>query len=486
MAGPFRMCARVSALDARPGGAPLDGALLARALGDRAGVVLLDSAAGQGARWTVMGLEPLRGAGLPSDLAGLESWLAQLEPGPGDAIPGPFAGGFLGSIAYDCGVAGEGLVLPPDPQGLPRILGGLFTDFIVLDRDEGQAHLVLGDAPGDGRSPVEVRRQGILEALARASAPEGCPDPGLHAGPLVRQTAPALHAERVRAVQAQIAAGEVYQANLAHRITAPFEGTAAALFLALRQHNPAPYMGFVDAPEGAVVSSSPELLLESDGATVRSRPIKGTRPRSADPAQDRALAEELLASAKDHAELAMIVDLVRNDCSRVCVPGSVQVGPLPDLESHASVHHLAADVTGRLAPGRTALDALLALFPGGSITGAPKLRAMEVLAELEVAGRGHFTGTMGMLDLRGHACFNILIRTLSVRWDGAGASSGEVSFQVGGGITAASDPWDEEHETRVKGQRMARALGSDLFEEGAGGAPDGAAQGAASSLQDRR
>ncbi len=484
MAVPFRMCARVSALEARPGGPPLDGALLARALGTRAGTVLLDSAAGQGARWTVMGLEPLRGAGLPTDLTGLAPWLAQLEQAAGDPIPGPFAGGFLGSIAYDCGVAGEALDLPEDPQGLPRILGGLFTDFIVLDHEEGRAHLVLGDDPGDGRPPVEARRQGVLDALAQAAA--ALDRPGLHAGPLVRRTGPADHAERVRAVQAQIAAGEVYQANLAHRITARFEGTAAALFLALREHNPAPYMGFVDAPEGAVVSSSPELLLESDGVTVRSRPIKGTRPRSADPARDQALAEELLASAKDHAELAMIVDLVRNDCSRVCVPGSVEVGPLPDLESHASVHHLAADVTGRLASGRTALEALQALFPGGSITGAPKLRAMEVLAELEEAGRGHFTGTMGMLDLRGHARFNILIRTASVRWDRPGASSGEVSFQVGGGITAASDPWEEERETRVKGQRMARALGSDLFEGEAEAGPQGAGPVAASSLQDRR
>ena len=333
MAGPFRMCARVSALEARPGGPPLDGALLARVLGERPGVVLLDSAAGRGARWTVMGLEPLRGAGLPTDLAGLGPWLAQLEPAAGDLIPGPFAGGFLGSIAYDCGVAGEDLDLPEDPQGLPRILGGLFTDFIVLDHAEGRAHLVLGDAPGDGRPPVEARRRAVLDALAGAAAAPARPEPGLHAGPLVRRTGPADHAERVRAVQAQIAAGEVYQANLAHRITARFEGTAAALFLALREHNPAPYMGFVDAPEGAVVSSSPELLLESDGVVVRSRPIKGTRPRAEDPEQDEALAAELLASAKDHAELAMIVDLVRNDCSRVCVPGSVEVGPLPDLES---------------------------------------------------------------------------------------------------------------------------------------------------------
>ena len=411
-----------------------------------------------------MGIEPLRGVERPARPEQLADLLAALEPAAGDPVPGPFSGGFMGSIAYDCGVAGESLALPPDPERLPPILGGLHTDFVVLDHASGQAHLVLGDAPGDGRASVEERHRHALADLARAGArPER-----LQADALVRETSTAEHVARVQDVQALIAAGEVYQVNLAHRITARLEGSAAALFLALRRHNPAPYMGLVQAPEGAVVSSSPELLLECDGSAVRSRPIKGTRPRGDSAEADAALAEELLASIKDQAELAMIVDLVRNDCSRVCVPGTVEVGPLPDLESHASVHHLAADVTGRLQPGRTALDALLALFPGGSISGAPKLRAMEAIADLEGAGRGHFTGTMGMLDVHGRACFNILIRSATVRWDAPGASSGEVSFQVGGGITASSDPWDEERETRVKGLRMARALGSDLFEGASG------------------
>jgi len=246
------------------------------------------------------------------------------------------------------------------------------------------------------------------------------------------------------------------------------------LYLALRRWNPAPYMGYLGTETTTLLSSSPEMLLECSAGKLRSRPIKGTLPRGRTLAEDRIRAKELLASEKDRAELAMIVDLVRNDCSRVAEVGSVRVGPLPELESHASVLHLAADVTAQLAPGRTALDALGALFPGGSISGAPKLRSMEAIAALEGEGRGFFTGSLGFLDCAGNGLFNILIRSLVVRSKevaGVSKSSQEVTFWVGGGITAASDPAAEERETRVKGARLAAALAGEAVLEEALGLP---------------
>jgi para-aminobenzoate synthetase component 1 len=218
------------------------------------------------------------------------------------------------------------------------------------------------------------------------------------------------------------------------------------------------YLAWGAGPDGALLSASPELLLEVRGRRARTRPIKGTIARGADEAEDRANKAELCASEKDLAELAMIVDLERNDLGRIARAGSVRVREFPALESYAALHHLVADVECELRPQSTALDALLAVFPGGSITGAPKLRSMEVIAELEGEGRGFFTGALGFLDTRGDACFNILIRTLV--WRPRAEGQGEVSFHVGGGITWRSNAKAEEREARIKGAALAAALGS--------------------------
>ena len=451
----MRFRPRVFELDAR-----LDaGDLLAR-LRSRRGLVALDSAGGEPRRFSLVAFDPLRGVAVPSALVDLRALLGGLRAQSGDPVPGPFRGGFLGALSYDLGVAGERPIpVAADPWRSPRIAGGLYVDFFVRDEGCGRIWLVLGDDPGDGRPEVEVRRRKILALL---DAPED-PSPTCRpTGPLVRRTPAEEHAARIGRARERIAAGDFYQANLAHRFTRSMEGNPVDLYRAIREHHPAPYMGYLawDAqsssggegfPRGAILSASPELLLEFDGELARTRPIKGTAARGRTRAEDERRARELLASPKDLAELAMIVDLERNDLGRVCVPGSVRVERHPHLESYATVHHLSADVVGRPRPGVTAVELLAALFPGGSVTGAPKLAAMEAIALLEGEGRGFFTGALGFLDLGGRAAFNILIRTLVWR-------PGEVSFHVGGGITWSSDARAEDDETLTKGSALAAAL----------------------------
>lgn len=434
------------------------------AFGDLPGLAVLDSASGEPARYSWLAFEPLDPKGAaPRDLAQLGALLGSLAQAPGDRVPGPFGGGFVGALSYDLGVRGEDQALPVDPWSAPPVVGGLYTDFCVLDHGEDAAWLVLGVEPGDGRAPVGQREERLRAAWDRAET--RTPGPVEPAGPLVRHTPSAEHQARIESVRAAIGRGDCYQANLAHRFTRAVHGAPLDLYQRLRGINPAPYMAYLgwDAdgwaraggsagePAGALLSAAPELLLECDGQALRTRPIKGTAARGHDEEQDFFAAEALLASAKDRAELAMIVDLERNDLGRVCRPGSVRAIGFPTLRSYATVHHLEADVVGELAEGLTALDALGALFPGGSITGAPKLASMELIADLEGHGRGFFTGSAGFLDARGHALWNILIRTLIWR-------PGEVSFSVGGGITYSSEAGAEDRETLHKGSALARAL----------------------------
>ncbi len=416
--------------------------------------VLLESARGYPSRFGVLGFDPLpprprESVRTPREL------LAQLEPAGGDEIPGMFAGGFLGAFAYDLGVEGERpLRCPPEPWGFPRVAGGLYVDFLVRDERERTTWLVLGEDPGDGRAAVAQRAREVRAALATEPAAEE-----LACGAIQRAVSSAEHMARVERCRRFIAAGDIYQANLAHRMTTPVRGAPERWFARLRERNPAPYMGYAEFEGGALLSASPELLLEFDGARARTRPIKGTIARSPEPALDARAREQLLASEKDRAELAMIVDLERHDLGRVARPGGVWVEGFPHLESYARVHHLMADVVADVSSGVDASAVLAALFPGGSITGAPKLRAMEVIAELEGEGRSFYCGSLGFVDLRGHAAFNILIRTLLWRAGGvSGPWTGELAFRVGGGITWQSDPAAEDAETLAKAAGILDAL----------------------------
>jgi len=413
-------------------------------------LVLLEGPGGAPDRAAFVFVDPLATC---DDVASLAQWRARLADFRfevrGERAAPPW-GGFAGVLAYDLGVAGEAQELPRDPWGWPLVLGGVYGDGVLFDRVQRRAWLATADG-GTGRSRAERRARLVAELAAPLPTL-----PTVRADPARRRTDGASYTQRVERVRADIRAGEYYQANLSHRFECDLAGEPLALYAALRRANPAPYMGFVASPHGCLLSSSPELLLDCDGVHALSRPIKGTARRDADPVLDAERARALLASAKDRAELAMIVDLVRNDLAHVAAVGGVRVEALFELESYAHVHHLVATVQARLAPGRAACDALAALFPGGSVTGAPKLRAMRALAELEGEGRGPFYGSLGHLASDGRGAFNILIRTLRTRPLGDGRHA--VDFRVGGGVTWRSDPAAEERESLDKARGLLAAL----------------------------
>jgi len=276
-------------------------------------------------------------------------------------------------------------------------------------------------------------------------------------GPIVSSLERGAYLPRARRVLDYIGAGDCYQANLTREFRAPCSGDPWTFYRHLHDTNPAPMGAYLEYPFGAVLSSSPERLIEVHGREVSSRPIKGTRRRRADPAEDARAVAELAASAKDRAENVMIVDLLRNDLGRVCETGSVRVPGLCEVESFATVHHLVSTVTGTLAPGRDALDALDACFPGGSITGAPKIRAMQIIDELEPTRRGPYGGAVGYLDFAGDMDTCIALRTIVWR-------NGTFDVQAGAGVVADSVPAAEFEETMNKAKAMLKAV--QLAEEG--------------------
>ena len=261
------------------------------------------------------------------------------------------------------------------------------------------------------------------------------------------------YAGAFKRVQEHIRVGDCYQVNLAQRFAARAMGDAWHAYLKLRAINPAPFAAYLDLPDGKIVCSSPERFLEVRGDRVETKPIKGTRPRSADAVRDRALADELRASAKDRAENVMIVDLLRNDLGKCCVPGSVRVSKLFDIESFASVHQLVSTVEGRLAPDKHALDLVGACFPGGSITGAPKVAAMKIIEALEPHRRSVYCGSIGYVGYDGNMDLNIAIRTLVQQGD-------YVYTWAGGGVVADSKVDAEYQESFDKAAAMLAVMDS--------------------------
>ena len=309
----------------------------------------------------------------------------------------------------------------------------------------------------------------VLERLASAEvrsaghAPAGEPWPRGGAAPAYASDAAAGiglrstfthrgYLNAVAKVREYIVAGDIFQANLSQRFQAPLREQPFDLYRRLRRRNPAPFAAYLAFDDVTVLSASPErfLRLDPDGQ-VETRPIKGTRPRGLGPMHDAALGRALAESVKDRAENVMIVDLLRNDLSRVCRPGSVRVPELFALEQHPTVHHLVSTVLGALEPGADAVDLVRAAFPGGSITGAPKVRAMEIIAELEPTRRGVYCGSIGYLSATGAMDTSIVIRTFVLR-------DGELYFQAGGGIVADSDPELEYRETLDKAAGLIATL----------------------------
>ena len=316
----------------------------------------------------------------------------------------------------------------------------------VWDLAEGRAWLV-----GAGwRRPAAAA---AAELAGWLDGSEPAPDPGAApAGPVLGDFTREGYEAAVGEVRNRIAAGEIYQMNLAQRFSCAAPEPPARLYRRLRGLNPAPMAAYVEAGEWTVLSSSPERFIAVERGRIRTFPVKGTRPRGATPAQDATLRRDLAASEKERAELLMIVDLLRNDLGRICRFGSVRVRRLHDLESFATVHHLVGEVEGELRPGVGAAELLRAVFPGGSITGAPKLRAMRVIGELEPVPRGIFSGAIGYWSACGRIDLNIAIRTIVCH-------RGQASFHVGAGIVWDSDPGLEYEETLAKGRALLAALG---------------------------
>jgi para-aminobenzoate synthetase component 1 len=375
------------------------------------------------------------------------------EPGVLDGLP-PFAGGGIGYMSYELGRYIEHLPASvEDDLDLPELAFGFFDRVVAADLASGRKWLLVSGEEDDD-----------LEAAAASALKRIAPGSGNGAGSAVpAQSEPGTalefscgfsrdeYLESVGKVKEYILAGDIYQANLSQRFSAPLLEPAWDLYRRLRVVNAAPFSAYMNLGDFAVASSSPERFLEVDGRRVETRPIKGTSRRYEEPDEDERSRRELLASKKDRAELSMIVDLERNDLGRVCEYGSVQVEEHAVLESYARVHHLVSTVTGTLHQGRDVIDLLRSTFPGGSITGAPKIRSIEIIDELEPTARSVYTGSIGYLGFNGRHDTNIAIRTMIIR-------GGRVYFQVGGGIVADSEPAAEFEETLDKARAMFEAV----------------------------
>jgi para-aminobenzoate synthetase component 1 len=417
-------------------------------------------------------------------LAAVRAALAPFRTEPVAGLP-PFQGGAGGFIGYDYGGVLERL---PSPRygdlPIPDVCLGLYDWVIAWDHHERAAWIVSTGMPWHGANRHQRAAERLAWVQARLAADDAA---GAHAVAVgsgiaapdtapfeVAATAPAPsypvvgidgaeqiglrstfthrgYLTAVARVREYILAGDIFQANLSQRFEAPLAEPPFALYQRLRRMNPASFGAYLDFNGMQVLSVSPERFLRLEGRTVETRPIKGTRPRGLGPMHDAMLGRVLSESDKDRAENVMIVDLLRNDLSRVCLPRTVRVPELFTLEQHPTVHHLVSTVVGELDPGADAIDLLHATFPGGSITGAPKVRAMEIIAELEPTRRKVYCGSLGYLSVSGAMDTSIAIRS-------AVSVGGQVYFQAGGGIVADSDPESEYRETLDKARGIIRTL----------------------------
>jgi para-aminobenzoate synthetase component 1 len=358
----------------------------------------------------------------------------------------PFAGGALGYWSYDLARRFHSIPdIAQDAEHLPEMAVGIYDWAIVIDHQELSARLVSRQRYAE---TAQVLPQ-ILERVQGISSFEKREEhtPFNVFGKITSNLTQDAYRNAFNAVQKYLHEGDCYQVNLAQRYAAPAAGDAYAAYLELRRLSPAPYSAFLDWPQVQILCASPERFLQVQQGRVETKPIKGTRARNADAVEDARLAEELRHHPKDRAENLMIVDLLRNDLGKSCEPGSVRVPKLFEVESFANVHHLVSTVEGKLQNGRDALDVLSDCFPGGSITGAPKQRAMEIIEQLEPHRRGLYCGVIGYVGHDGNMDTNIAIRTLVY-------SSDVIRCWVGGGLVADSQCEAEYQETLDKAAAM--------------------------------
>ena len=370
-------------------------------------------------------------------------------------LPVPFAGGAMGYFSYDLGRLLEKLPSRAKKKDtFPGLVMNFYDTALVYDHASRNLHLCVTDPLRKGSNDLSGKMDALKQTVAallsgHQSHPDFTPIKAVLNRPNFTKEE---YCRAVEKVLDYIARGDIYQANLSQAFEFSFDTGPSCLYESLRRVSPAPFSAFMNLGERSVLSSSPERFMKLTKGVIETRPIKGTRPRGATPAEDSALSRELAQSEKDRAELLMIVDLERNDLGRVARFGSVAVTEMAALETYANVFHLVATIRAELAPGRNAVDLVKASFPGGSITGAPKIRAMEIIEELEPDCRSLYTGSLGYIGFNGDMDLNILIRTILTE-----GKKGR--FQVGGGIVADSVPLLEYEETLHKAEGMLSALG---------------------------
>ncbi|MFV0428044.1 MAG: anthranilate synthase component I [Arachnia sp.] len=453
-------------------------ALYAALCGQREGTYLFESAdQGTWSRYSFVGVRasatltehqgravwqgaPLVGVGEGNPLEVLASTLAEFHTPAAPGLP-PFHAGLVGYLGYDSVRRLE--VLPdncPDDLQLPELVMMLTTELAVYDHHRGEVWLIANAVNhNDTTDGVQAAYRDAVWAVQRMADTLREPRRSLTSVVgearqvnLTRQITSDRYQELVREAVADIRAGEAFQIVVSQRFDVASSADALAVYRSLRFTNPSPYLYLLRLDGFSIVGSSPEALVTVRDNLVTTRPIAGSRPRGATPAEDQALAAELLADPKEKAEHLMLVDLGRNDLGRICESGSVSVTEFMNVHRYSHIMHLEAEVVGRLAAGRSALDATLACFPAGTLSGAPKVRAMEIIDRLESSRRGLYGGVVGYFDFAGNSDVAIAIRTAVLK-------DGVAYVQAGAGIVADSDPAAEDLETRNKAAAVVSALG---------------------------
>jgi anthranilate synthase component 1 len=380
-------------------------------------------------------------------LAALDGWWQQDRTVAPDGSDLPFTGGWFVYLGYElAGQIEPCLQLPQSSGDLPVAIATRFRSAVIRDNEQQQSYIVAeyGQSAA-GESILED-----LAALTDSSATN------MTTVATVSEDDPVTYLDALGRIQSYIREGDVFQVNLSRHweITLEHSVAAATLFNNLARHNPSPFAGMATWKDVSIISSSPERLVCIRDGTIETRPIAGTRPRSNESVSDRACSEELLAHPKERAEHIMLIDLERNDLGRLCIPGSIEVNELMVLESYAHVHHIVSNVRGRLRDSVSPGGVIRAVFPGGTITGCPKVRCMEIIAELEQVPRGAYTGSMGYINRDGSMDLNILIRSMVCQGE-------RLELRAGAGIVADSNAQAELEETRAKARGLLRALGLD-------------------------
>ena len=445
-------------------------------------------------RYSFVAADPFDFLSLPADGGdGLAELARRIAEFPAAAVPGlpHFQGGAAGLLSYDLGRSLERLPTPRyDEFRVPALAIGFYDTVVAFDHATGRVWIIshgwpetdaiarrrraaerlrevreILDEPVGGEGNAKCKVQNAKCKMEEDGVLENAPQFSVsRAAGLLSNFTREMYLETVRRAIEYIRAGDVFQVNLAQRLLYPAHDDSVSLYLRLRERNPATFAGYFDLGDFQIVSASPERFLQVRGSEVEARPIKGTRRRTAWPEADLFGGDELRSSEKDRAENVMIVDLLRNDLSRVCLPDSVRVSQLCQVETYEFVQHLVSAVRGTLRPGLAPLDLVRAAFPGGSITGAPKVRAMEIIAELEQVARGPYCGSLCYLGFDGTFDSSILIRTITAGRSAILDSCGTVGqhgwwqFPVGGGIVSQSTPEQEYEETWHKAEGLLRAL----------------------------